>query len=92
MGTRRPYRTIRDELILHGSTQALVRMGFGEDEAAAAMFELIQDAPVEVQSVPFLAIEWHRHQKAYNVAESIGDTRGMIAAAKAASDLVRTLH
>jgi hypothetical protein len=83
---------IHEDLIRYGSTAALVVRGYGEDRAAQAMQELTDAAPAELGGAWMLVIAWHRAQSAYEVAAELGDTKGMLAAAKQQSDLVKDLH
>jgi len=79
------------QLIKHGSVAAVARE-YGDEAAAATMQDLIDRSPMEVQGAWPLVIAWHRFQAAYEIADEMGDVKGMLAAADAQSKLVRDLH
>ena len=82
----------REELLVRlGSVQSAARQ-IGDEAASEAMYSLSQSAPEEIQASWPMVIAWHRAQRAYEVAELLGDSKGMLDASKAAAGIVKDLY
>lgn len=80
-----------DVLVKAGSTAAMAAT-HGDEAAATALSILTESAPFEVRNSWPLVITWARHQKAYEVAERLGDSAGMVKASEAQRKLLMDLY
>jgi hypothetical protein len=78
-------------LLRVGSVEALAAQ-VGDMAAAQALHDLTKTAPEEIQpSWPYV-LTWGRMQAAYEAAEKIGDSAGMLKAAEAQAKLIRDVY
>lgn len=76
------------ELVRTGTVAATARK-YGDSLAAGALQELTERAPVEIAGSWPMVVAWSRMQRAYERADRIGDTDGMLKASKAQADMIR---
>lgn len=75
------------QFIMAGSFAAAARV-MGPEVAAQVQAQLTERAPEEIQSSWPLVVQYHRAQIAYEVAERLGDVKGMLAASGQQAKLV----
>lgn len=84
-------KDVVDSLLTTGSVDACAKR-FTAEAAAKAMHDVTQTAPEEIRPSWPMVLQWARLQKAYEMAEEMGDTKGMREAAKDSQALLQSVY
>lgn len=83
----RAIMELADKLLVVGDAHAF-GVEVGPRAAGEAMHFLVERAPEEIQPSWPLVIAWHRMGQAYKTAAALGDSDGMVKAAREQSKIV----
>lgn len=81
-----------EQILVQTGSVAATAAQIGEQAASEAMYSLTLRAPEELQQSWPMVLQWARFQHAYEIAESLGDVKGMLAASQASANLVKDLY